>query len=66
MRRVNDYPVIQALAPVRRVRQPRGYDREPREDEHEPRATPANNDKADVLDDNPKSGEPGGLIDEFA
>ncbi len=66
MRRVNDYPVIQALAPVRRVRRLHSYEREPREDEHQPRMVPADNDTADVLDDNPKDGEPGSLIDEFA
>lgn len=66
MRKVNDYPVIRPLAPVGRIRRPETYDREPREDEHEPRVLPANNDKSDVLDDNPKSGEPGSLIDEFA
>lgn len=66
MRRVNDYPVIQALTPVRRVRRPQSYEREPREDEHEPRVVPADNDNADDLDDNRKDGEPGSLIDEFA
>lgn len=66
MRRVNDYPVVRALTPVRRIRRPETYDREPREDEHEPRVTPASNDNLDSLDDNSQSGEPGSLIDEFA
>ncbi len=66
MRKVDGYPVIQAVAPVRRIRRPETYDRESREDEHEPRVVPADNDKAGVLDDNRKDGEPGSLIDEFA
>ena len=66
MRRINNYPMISALTPVRRVRRPETYEREPREGECEPGAPRSDNDKPEVLDDNRKQGGPGSLIDDFA
>ncbi|MCC5869776.1 MAG: hypothetical protein JJU27_14840 [Gammaproteobacteria bacterium] len=66
IRRISDYPVIPPLAPVARVRRPRQHDSEPREGEHDAGPPPEDNDKPADLDDNPKRGRPGRLVDKFA
>ena len=66
MRRINDYPVIPALAPVRAIRRPESYEKEPREREQEAGGAADDNDKSAELTDNRRSIPPGRLFDEFA
>lgn len=66
MSRINDYPVIPPLAPVARVRRPRGHDSEPREGEHDAGPPREADDNMADLPDNPRADHSGRLVDKFA
>jgi hypothetical protein len=66
MRRISDYPTIPALSPVRPVRRPESYEKEPRDREQAGDRAPGDNDSAAELADNRQGSPPGRLLDEFA